>query len=63
MKLLKRILKGKRVAGEPLPPVVLSVGDRSHQPDFFTWCREFNVSCRTNSLAMYYTNQNPQIEC
>lgn len=59
MKLLKRILKGKRVQGEPLPPVVLSVGDYSNKPDFFTWCRELNVSARTNSLAIYYTNQTP----
>lgn len=63
MKLLKRILKGKRVAGEPLPPVVLSVGHRSDRPDFFAWCREFNVGKRTTTLAMYYTNSNPQQEC
>jgi hypothetical protein len=52
---LLELIFGVRAEGEKLPESVsfksLCINER---PDFFTWCRELNVSTRTNSLAMYY---------
>lgn len=62
MKQLMLLLKGKRVKGEPLPPVVIRIGYYIEKPDFFDWCRDLNVSCRTNSLAIYSPSK-PQVKC
>jgi len=49
---LTNLLLGVRVQGESLPTPKFSTC-HFEKADFFEWCKEFNVSCRTFSLAMY----------
>ena len=45
---IKRTIFGKRVKGEPVPPLSIRTVQVGPVPGFFNWCQEMNVSTKVD---------------
>jgi hypothetical protein len=53
MQKIKKILFGERIKGEKLPPFKPLKERPMDEKDFYKWCKEFNVSSRSNRKPIY----------